>query len=512
MLPTIFAYNIALQYAKDVSSSRKKELGQFFTPLEIANFMADKININTNKNEIKILDPGFGTGILTCALIEHLTKEKKIKTIKLCGYEIDLDIIPYSQQVLHYLKDWLHGKNIELKYILHANDFIINNENKFADEEFIFKGEDKEGFDIVISNPPYFKIGKEDKRAIIAKNIVNGHPNIYPIFLYLSVKLLNPGGQFSFIVPRGFASGQYFKLFRHKFFKIVKLEWIHLFDSRKKTFNNEDVLQENIIIKGSIGKNLLNKSKITVSSSNSLRDLEKPKIKSIDGSDIIDLNSKEKILHIPINNNEEKIIKIFKGWSGNLNKYNLQISTGPVVSFRAKDFLSVEQEDNSYAPLFDLQNVESMNFQHPINKKNKPQYVKISNETTQILLPNKNYVLLRRFSAKEDDKRLIAAPYFMDVAISDTIGIENHLNYIYRPNGNMNRNEVLGIAALLNSKLFDNYFRIFNGNINVSATELRAMSLPSLDVVKEIGNQLILKNKFDYSVIEEIIEKILFNY
>jgi adenine-specific DNA-methyltransferase len=301
-------------------------------------------------------------------------------------------------------------------------------------------------------------------------------------------------------------------LFRQKFFNLVNLERIHLFESRNKTFDNETVLQENIIIKGNKNKLISNKPKITVSSSNNLNDLSKSKTKLIAESDIIDLNSRDKILHIPVNNNEEAIIKIFKNWNGSFNKYNLQISTGPVVSFRAKDYISVNKLDSTYAPLYDLQNVESMKFQHPIYKKDKPQYIKVTKETIKkILLQNKNYIFVRRFSTKEADKRLIAAQYFMDIAKSEYIGVENHLNYIYRPNGNMNRNEVLGVTAILNSKLFDKYFRIFNGNINVSATELKAMPLPPLDKIEEIGNQLILGNTFDYSEIDQLISTFLFN-
>ena len=62
----------------------------------------------------------------------------------------------------------------------------------------------------------------------------------------------------------------------------------------------------------------------------------------------------------------------------------------------------------------------------------------------------------------------------------------------------MDRSETVGLCALLNSELFDNYFRIFNGNVNVSATELREMRFPPIKELKEIGNKIILSN--DYSV------------
>jgi adenine-specific DNA-methyltransferase len=123
------------------------------------------------------------------------------------------------------------------------------------------------------------------------------------------------------------------------------------------------------------------------------------------------------------------------------------------------------------------------------------------------MIPNKNYIFLRRFSSKDDVSRLIATPYFADTVEADMIGIENHLNYIYRPNAHLDRNEILGVAALLNSNLFNTYFRTFNGNVNVSATELREMPLPPLETIKQIGNAVILKNDFSQPVVDEVIEQ-----
>lgn len=146
-----------------------------------------------------------------------------------------------------------------------------------------------------------------------------------------------------------------------------------------------------------------------------------------------------------------------------------------------------------------------MVFEYPVLKRGKPQYIQLCEETKPLLLANKNYVFLRRFSAKDDKSRLVATPYFVDVTQSEFIGVENHLNYIYRPKGHLDRNEILGLAALLNTKLFDTYFRTFNGNINVSATELREMPLPPLDDIKQIGNQIILQNNYSHSIVDEIV-------
>jgi len=127
-------------------------------------------------------------------------------------------------------------------------------------------------------------------------------------------------------------------------------------------------------------------------------------------------------------------------------------------------------------------------------KPSKGQNIRIQNESKSILLSNKHYVLLRRFSSKDDKSRLIAAPYFSNFIESDFIGVENKVNYIYRPKGHLERNEVIGLCALLNSNTFDSFFRIFNGNVNVSATELREMPFPPLETIKEIGDNIILSN------------------
>jgi adenine-specific DNA-methyltransferase len=40
---------------------------------------------------------------------------------------------------------------------------------------------EKNSFDLVIANPPYFKIPKSDPRAQAAAAIVHGQPNIYAL-------------------------------------------------------------------------------------------------------------------------------------------------------------------------------------------------------------------------------------------------------------------------------------------------------------------------------------------
>lgn len=501
-LPSEYADRLGIYYTKQVTQKHKKESGQFFTPTSIAHLMASFCDLTGNI--LRILDPGCGTAVLTCALIEHLTEQNpNIEFIDLVAYETDSELISFSQETLSYLKKWLQLKGVRFQYLLHIHDFILDNAKALQNTS-----QNQDNFDIIISNPPYFKLAKDDAKTIAAKELVSGQPNIYSIFMGIASKLLNENGELIFITPRSFASGNYFKAFRELFFNTVQIDKIHLFNSRKDTFNRDSVLQETVIVKAI--KSEINPNKqVTVSSSVGIKDIYEPTIKYFQSSELIDLNSKEKILHLPTNNKEESILNLVTSWENNLINYDIHISTGPVVSFRSWDFIQNNYENGTVflAPLFWLHNVNKMSLKWPITSKNKGQFIKTEPASKSILIPNKNYILLRRFSTKDDKSRLIAAPYFCNYAKSNFIGVENKVNYIYRKKGHLERSEVAGLCSLLNSELFDIYFQIFNGNVNVSATELREMRFPPINDIKEIGNKIILSNDYSMNNVNQIVSE-----
>jgi adenine-specific DNA-methyltransferase len=354
-------------------------------------------------------------------------------------------------------------------------------------------------YDIVISNPPYFKLPSYDERAKAVKSVIYGQTNIYTIFLLISSKFLKEDGYLIFITPRSFCSGSYFRLFREIFFSVVDLEEVHLFNSRKDAFKKDKVLQENIIIKASkkekIEPSNSNIEKfLIVSSSFGMNDIEERRINAYKYSSLINFDSFQKILHLPTSDTDEKIIEIFRNWTGSLKLYDLEISTGPVVDFRSTDWIKFKQSKNT-VPLIWLHNVESMNLVWPrnIGNKGRPkgQYITYEKGSLSRLVKNMNYVLIRRFSTKDDNRRLVAAPYFSHCNPGvRMIGIENHLNYIYSEKIELTAEQTIGLAAIINSRLFDLYFRTFNGNINVSATELRDFPLPNFQLIESLGQKI----------------------
>ena len=484
ILPSEYAEKVQYNYANSTTDKHKKNNGQFFTSKSIADFMG---NLAKPKSQtVSILDPGCGTAILSCSLIEKLVKTNQVSEIELRLFEIDENLINETKKVADFLRTWLAGNGISFSFKIEQGDFVLINREAFS-KNTLFKTEETEKYDYIISNPPYFKIAKSDIRAQIANELVYGQPNIYAIFMGLSAKLLKPDGEMIFITPRSFAAGNYFTAFRKSFFKDISLANIHIFESRNKMFKNDNVLQENIIIRATKGIN----PTIKVSVSESEKDLNNSKISFFTTEELVDLNSKEKILFIPSNSKEAETITVFRKWKNSLNDYNIQISTGPVVAFRCTHFLVPENiNDDKTAPLLWLHNIQEMKFTFPLKKGKKASFIIDSEETKKVLLVNKNYILIRRFSSKDDKSRLVCSPYFASSIQSERIGIENHLNYIYRPNGELSENEIWGISALFNSSLFDTYFRTFNGNTQVGASELKQIKMPPMEKILIIGERI----------------------
>lgn len=510
--PSRYSQKLGWQYASNKSPEFKKKYGQYITPSSVSNFMAQLFS--SKGDNVTILDPGAGTGILSCSLLEHFSRlDNAPNNIKLVVYEIDEGIIPYLKQALDYVKQWLSGKGINLNYEIRTQDFILDNSGTFTPTDTLFPLEESlEKFDYIISNPPYFKLSKSDQRSRIASKIVHGQPNIYAIFMMVAALLLKDDGELVFITPRSYAAGSYFKAFREYFFTMVQPTYIHLFGSRKDAFDREAILQENIILK-TIKDHTFEKpnAEVTVSFSQGTKDLDTATKRNVPIKDIIDLETKNKVLRIPVTSKEDQVVELVHSWKENLHSLGFNISTGPVVAFRAADYISSHGNSNEYqyAPLLWMQNIKAMNAQWPANCK-KPQFIEHSDRTRKLLIANKNYVLMRRFSAKEEDRRLVAAPYLSGITKTDEIGLENHLNYIYKPQGDLSVEEAVGLAALLNSDLLDTYFRTSNGNTQVSATELKDMPLPPAQTIKDIG-RIILKNNIQNGEIDQLVKSSLAN-
>ena len=488
--PTVYADRIGEWYVARKSDQHRKDHGLYLTPVLAADFMARQIKVEGRK--LRVLDPAAGAGVLCCAAVETLvSRDSKPDTIELVAYEVDENLIALLRTVLDHLADWcFRGYGVTVAVHIEVTDFITAHVEalRLFGDLFSCRSEEQD-YDLVISNPPYFKINKADPRAAAASAVVHGQPNIYALFMAASAALLRNRGDFVFITPRSFTSGPYFRQFRIVFFDMIRPTEVHVFGSRRDAFSRDEVLQENVIFSG-IRQDCWRRSgtdmSLVISSSRGVCDIGEPGCREVPANTVLDFASVDKVLRLPICDEDDEVLALVDSWPASLRSLGLNISTGPVVPFRATEFIGKEGKvPASHAPLLWMNHVRAMQITWPLDR-HKPEYIERSGAEA-LLVPNRNYVLMRRFSAKEEARRLTAAPYLVaDFAIPE-VGFENHLNYIHRPGGMLSEDEVWGLAALYNSRLLDTYFRAVNGNTQVSATELRAMPLPARETIVALG-------------------------
>lgn len=489
---TEFANRLAIEFNKQNTKSRKKGIGQFFTPPPVADFMAQLANIQ--KDTISILDPGAGIGILSASLIDNLKSKGKVKKINLVCYETDERVLPYLRLFLREVKKDLHNE-VHLEYKIIKNDFVKSNADRFISNPD--KVSDKELFDVIISNPPYFKLNKQNLPKNKFRDIISGQPNIYSLFMAVSVRLLNSNGEMIFITPRSFCSGLYYNKFRKWLVGKVNIEAIHLFHSRKEIFAVENVLQENIITK------FIKKRVDKISISKSLNgDFSKIKKIYVSESDVIYKTNGHLFFRIPSNEEELKTVRELDKLPNNFYKLGIKISTGRVVAFRNRKYLQNTLTKDSF-PLFWMHNIRNGRIVWPIPNKNKPLAIKNTVESNWLLLEAGNYVVMKRFTAKEQKKRFVTACILKeDFEKYGYFALDNMINYIYGKDKPLSKNQARGIAKYMDLPIVDLYFRVLNGHTQVNANEVYALPFPSLEQLELFGKDnsediglLTIKNK-----------------
>ena len=490
--PCAFADRVGTWYIQSRSSQYRKAHGLYLTPVQVADFMAAQIDVAGNA--LRLLDPAAGAGVLCCAAVERFVANKPPPaSVELVVYEDDSDLCGALSAVLDYLTDWCCARGVRLRAQVKCADFVAANASALRSVGELFQADSADGnFDAVIANPPYFKIGRNDPRALAASSVVHGQPNIYALFMAVGAAALRPSGAFVHIVPRSFASGPYFRRFRSTFFDLVKPVAVHAFDSRRSAFERDNVLQENVILAGLRRDGWLRnhaKGTVVISASRGVADIERATRRCAPVATVLDPLDPDKVLRLPLSDDDASVLALVERWPCTLRDLGLNISTGPVVPFRAALAVCATGDvPATHAPLLWMNHVRPMQATWPLRRYKKEYLLRDGAE--RLLVPNRNYVLVRRFSAKEEERRLTAAPYVAKRFDSKDLALENHLNYIYRPNGTLSEDEAWGLAALYSSRLLDRYFRCINGNTQVSATELRTMPLPRAGVVAALGSRV----------------------
>lgn len=507
-LADINPLSIADGFRETIVSKRDKKdrsaLGQYMTPPVISQFMASMFE-DLSDNRIRLLDPGSGIGSLSASVCrEVLDRSDRPRSVHITSYEIDPEFSKAQEEVLTTSLAELSSAGVEGSKEIYNDDFILTITQWVGNDMFSESGK-VPGFTHVIMNPPYKKIRQNSAHRRALSKIGIETSNLYTAFLALSILLLEDNGELVAIVPRSFCNGTYFRPFRKLLHDHISLKGIHIFHSRKQAFKDDEVLQENIIIHGVKGRE---RNGVKISSSRGL-DVAHSDVRNADYVDVIDSDDPELFLKIATTEDEQEILNTVNRFDSTLTDLGIDVLTGPVVDFRLRDYLKHEVDEQD-VPLLYTVNFDNGVIRWPVTDTRKPQGISRSQPVDKWLLENDRFVVTKRFSSKEERRRVVACVYEKDVAESSKVGFENHLNVFHKNKKGLDREFAVGLCTYLNSSLFDNAFRIFSGHTQVNATDLRNMRYPSEGQLKSIAEK-IGNPTYDQERIDTVVESVTLN-
>lgn len=185
-------------------SPSDKFTGTVYTPSEVAKWMCELATRATGSaRSLNILDPAVGAGVFPMAIAEVLTKSTQHKTPhQLIGFDL-------NPEALQQTENQLTAPDQTLPFITQlTHDSFFNLAQHHPAQA-------REGFDLIIGNPPYLK---EYTNKAAFKNIpyYQGKMDLWYAFACHSFDLLKPGGICCFIATNNWTTNQGASLLRKK--------------------------------------------------------------------------------------------------------------------------------------------------------------------------------------------------------------------------------------------------------------------------------------------------------
>jgi adenine-specific DNA-methyltransferase len=450
----------------DELKAQRAQLGQYLTPSGISAFMARLFP--PGFQDVRLLDAGAGKGALTSAFVNRWKDSGRSGSVAADAYEIDNLMLKYLRETAMELSN-LEGVQIRVfgaDFIEHASEMLKSKENR--------------NYTHAILNPPYNKIKTNSRYRSLLREAGLETVNLYSGFVGLAISLMKKGGEVVAVIPRSFCNGPYYQHFRHFMLARAAIRHIHLFEYRDRAFKEDGVLQENIIIRLTCDEPQTDVT-ISTSADDTFSDY-KETVHPF--SSIVPPGQAAQFIHIPVGDDAG----LLKGpaFRFRLEELGFSVSTGPVVDFRVKNDLRADPGLGT-VPLLYPGHFTSKGMEWPKQGFKKPNAILHTHQTAKWLFPAGFYAVVRRFSSKEERRRIIANVVEPDTLQSEKIGFENHLNVVHDNKRPLDENIARGLVVYLNATVVDQFFRRFNGHTQVNEADLKFMPYPSRSELVELG-------------------------
>lgn len=465
--PVQAGYLIGSGYARLLPSRHRARYGVFYTPPALVSRLIEMVTrAGLDWRTAAILDPACGGGAFLAplavqmrdALADHLPQDR-VQDIaaRLHGFEID----PFGAWLSQVFAEAAllpdcRAAGMRLPQLVSVCDTLAN---RTGDRRF----------DLVIGNPPYGKIRLSEAARAQFKRSLFGHGNLYGLFVDRALDLAQLGGLIAFVTPTSFLAGEYFKALRALLAVDAPPRTIDFVSDRKGIF--EDVLQETALVLFLRGGQPAPATVHLIHAVNG----EGVELEHV-GAFELPANPQDPWL-IPRTADQAELIAHMRGMPHRLADYGYAVKTGPLVWNRHKPQLRPAPGPDCYPLVWAESVTQDGQFHFRADQANHEPYLQVKTGQ-QWLLTGTHCVLVKRTTAKEQERRLIAAELPSSwVEEHGAVVIENHLNILV-PKTERPAVSPRVLAELLNAEQVDQAFRCISGSVAVSAFELNALPLP----------------------------------
>jgi adenine-specific DNA-methyltransferase len=468
------AYQIGLTYTSMLPAEHRGEYGIFYTPPTLTARLIDQATeANVDWAKCRVLDPACGGGAFLAPIAQrimktlaHCSPKLLLQSIgnRLHGFEIDPFGAWLSQIALDaVLLPISRSSSLRLPVMVTVCDSLRHSPTK-------------DRFDLVIGNPPYGRAKLDVETRELYKRSLFGHANLYGLFTDFAIRQTKPGGLIAYVTPTSFLAGGYFKNLRALLGQEAPPISIDFVAARKGVF--DDVLQEMAL---TTYRRAGEPTAVVVS-----------EITSSDG--VIQVRETGSITLpkdltlpwlLPRNSSQTELVAKLVDMPYRLADWGYGVSTGPLVWNRHKSQLTHKPGVNRLPLIWAEAITSDGEFIFRAEKKNHAPYFELQ-QSDRWLVTSEPCVLLQRTTAKEQNRRLIAAALPLEFLQSHGgVVIENHINMV-RPITDAPPINASVLAAFLNSGAADRAFRCVSGSVAVSAYELESLPLPAPIALKAL--------------------------
>ena len=477
--PVEAAYRIGVVYTALMPPEYRKRIGAHYTPPALCDELLDMATENgVDWSNARVLDPACGGGAFLSPIAQRMVADVELKSElevledierRLEGYELD----PFAR--------WL--STVFLDVVL--GDLCIRAGRRHRCRvklcDSLEKVPVRKGFDLVIGNPPYGRVQlAHHLRGKFARSLF-GHANLYGLFTDQALRLTREGGLIAYVSPTSFLSGEYFKSLRGLLANEAPPVSLGFITERKGVF--DDVLQETLLAV------YRRREQETAGSVRLVSPKKDGAIEtSFTGPFTLPEDPKEPWM-IPRTKKHGVLLRQIRAMPCRLSDIGYTVSTGPFVWNRHKINLRAHQSKGTFPVVWAESVRAGGRFEFRSSQRNHKPFFK-PQPKEQWVVTDFNCVLLHRTTAIEQDRRLIAAELPNSfIKKFGAVVIENHLNMV-KPIVSVPAVSPTTLTAILNSSVIDQLFRCINGSVAVSAFELKALPLPSMEDMEQI-EQLI---------------------